>query len=436
MRLPLSRAVIIFSCRGHRGDTVRPVFISMTRRTTAVLVLIAAASVTAGAFYSRSGDAAPELTTAPVTRGSVVPVVSATGTIQPVISVEVGAQITGIIESLNVDFNSIVHKGQVLAKLDQSTFLTTLAQARANFEGAQADAARLRVAKEAADMALSRARELSSRQLIPAQDLQQAETDARTAAADVAASAALVEQAKAEESMAEVNLAKTIITSPIDGVVTARNVDVGQTVSASVSAPTLYVIAADLTRMQLNANIDESDLGQIKPGQPVSFHVDAYPDREFHGTLTQIRLDPAMVSNVVTYSAMIDAPNPTLELKPGMTATLSVEVARRDNVLRVPTAALRFKPDAGVLAHYTTPATAVSPATGKGLWVLNGTAITPVAATAGLSDSTYTELVGSPIGEGALVVIRSSAPGTAPAAPASRTGNPLLPSRPGLGPRG
>jgi HlyD family secretion protein len=166
---------------------VRPVFISMTRRTTAVLVLIAAASVTAGAFYSRSGDAAPELTTAPVTRGSVVPVVSATGTIQPVISVEVGAQITGIIESLNVDFNSIVHKGQVLAKLDQSTFLTTLAQARANFEGAQADAARLRVAKEAADMALSRARELSSRQLIPAQDLQQAETDARTAAADVAA---------------------------------------------------------------------------------------------------------------------------------------------------------------------------------------------------------------------------------------------------------
>src|SRR6185437_1677734 len=153
------------------------------------------------------------------------------------------------------------------------------------------------------------------------------------------------------------------ITSPIDGVVTARNVDVGQTVSASFSAPTIFVIAADLTRMQLNANIDESDVGQVHAGQPVSFHVDAYPDREFRGTVREIRLDPATVSNVVTYSGIIDAPNPTLELKPGMTATLNIEVARHDNVLRAPAAALRFRPDADVLAHYAeSPSTPVPPA--------------------------------------------------------------------------
>jgi len=427
-------AVTIFSCRGHPGDTIRAVFASrMTRTTLALLALIAGAGVTAGAVYAHRGTAVPQLTTAAVTRGTVVSVVAATGTLQPVTNVQVGAEITGIIESLGADFNSMVHKGQVLAKLDQSTFQTTLDQARANLEGTQADAARLRVTREAADTALARARELSARQLIPAQDLQSAETDAHTAAADVAGADAKIEQAKADVSMAEVNLAKTIITSPIDGVVTARNVDVGQTVSASFSAPTLFVIAADLTHMQLNANIDESDLGQIKPGQSVSFTVDAYPDRLFRGTLTQIRLDPATVSNVVTYSAIIDAPNPTLDLKPGMTATLSVEVARRDNVLRVPSTALRFKPDADVLAHYGGAPSASVPATGKGVWVVNGTAIAPVVVATGISDGTYTELTGSGIGEGTVVVVRAGVQAAGTRAATGNQGNPLLPTRPGLG---
>ncbi|HEY2433201.1 MAG TPA: efflux RND transporter periplasmic adaptor subunit [Vicinamibacterales bacterium] len=399
--------------------------------------LLAGASVTAGAYYTRRGDGAPELTTAAVTRGNVVTTVAATGTLEPVTNVEVGAQVTGIVEALYADFNSMVHKGQLLAKLDQSTFLTSVEQARANFTGAQADAQRLKVASEAANIALTRAQELSSRQLLPAQDLQQAETDARTAAADVAGADAKVAQAKADLSMAEVNLAKTVISSPIDGVVTARNVDVGQTVSANFSAPTLYIIAADLTHMQLDASIDESDLGQIKPGQTVTFRVDAYPERMFRGTLTQIRLNAATVNNVVTYSAMIDAPNPTLDLKPGMTATLSVEVARRDQVLRVPTAALRFKPDANVLVHYVGPQPPASaPAPGKAVWAMNGTAIAPVPVVAGISDGTYTELVGSPIAEGTVVVVRASTPANAPNTPTTGSGNPLLPQRPGVGRRG
>jgi HlyD family secretion protein len=400
-------------------------------------MLLAGAAITAGAVYAHRGEAAPYLSTAAVTRGPVVAVVSSTGTLQPVTNVEVGAQITGIIQSLYADFNSMVHKGQLLAKLDPSTFESALQEARANLAGAEADDQRLKVAKTAADMALSRAQELSSRELLPAQDLQSAENDAHTAAADVAAADAKIVQMKADVEMAEVNLAKTVITSPIDGVVTARSVDVGQTVSASFSAPTLFIIAADLTRMEVNANIDESDVGQIKPAQPVTFHVDAYPERTFRGTVNQVRLDAATVNNVVTYSAIIDAPNPDLSLKPGMTATLNIEVARRDGVLRVPSAALRFKPDASVLAHYAAGSAAAAPATtGKGVWVMNGSSIAPVAVTPGLSDATYTEIVNSPISEGAAVVTRSQAPEAGVPAPATGTGNPLLPQRPGAGRRG
>ena len=406
----------------------------MTRKSLVLLTLVLGAGISGGAFYTHGGDPAPALETAPVTRGSVVTVVQATGTLQPVTSVAVGAQVTGIVEALYADFNSVVRKGQLLAKLDPSTFQTTLDQARGTLAGAEADAARLRVAREAADVALQRAQELSAKQLLPAQDLQSAETDAHTAAADVAGADAKVAQAKAMVGMAEVNLAKTIISSPIDGVVTARNVDVGQTVSASFSAPTLYVIAADLTRMQLNASIDESDVGQIAPGQAVTFHVDAYPDRTFLGKLQQVRLDPVTVSNVVTYSAIVDAPNPTLELKPGMTATLAVEVARRENVLRVPAAALRFKPDAEVLAHYVGPQPPTAPPPGKGLWVMNGSSIAPVPVTTGISDGTQTEIADASIGEGTLVVTRSAPAGAATTKRATAaTGNPLLPSRPRFG---
>jgi HlyD family secretion protein len=400
------------------------------RRTSLVLIaLLVVATITVGAFYSRRGEAAAVLTTGAVTRGPIVTVVSATGTLQPVVTVQVGSQVSGIIQSLAADYNSIVRKGQVLARLDPSTFASALEQARANLAGAQADAERLRVARTAADTALTRARELSARQLLPAADLQAAETESRVAAAQVVAAEAKVKQAKSAVETAQVNLAKTVITSPIEGVVTARNVDVGQTVAASFSAPTLFIIAADLTKMQLSASIDESDVGSVAPGQPVTFHVDAYPDETFTGTLAQVRLDPTTTNNVVTYAAIIDAPNRQLKLKPGMTATATIEVARRDAVLRVPAAALRYKPDEAVLAAY---GGAARP-TGKSpiVWVKTGETIAPVPVNTGASDGTYTEVIGTPFGEGTEVVTRATAATAAATPAAAATNNPLMPSRPG-----
>lgn len=409
----------------------------MKRRTLLPVALVAAATISAGAFYSHRGDAGSTLTTAAVTRGSIVSVVSATGALQPVTTVQVGSQVSGIVESLSADFNSIVRKGQVLALLDQSTFASSLEQARASLGSAEAEAERLRVAKTAADSALARAQELSSRQLLAAQDLQAAMTDSRTAAAQVVGAEAKVTQAKSAVDSAQVNLAKTVIASPIDGVVTARNVDVGQTVSASFSAPTLFVIAANLSAMQVNASVDESDVGHVAAGQPVTFHVDAYPTETFSGTVSQVRLDPTTTNNVVVYSAIIDAPNPGLKLKPGMTATATIEVARRDDVLRVPAAALRFKPDAAVLAQYAGGAPAPSTPAGRTLWVTTGNTIVPVTVKAGASDGTNTEIAAASVAEGALVVTRaasasssSSAGVTPPAA-----SNPLLPSRPTFGRR-
>jgi HlyD family secretion protein len=414
----------------------------MKRRTFALLALMAAASITVGAFYSRRGDAPPALTTAAVSRGAIVSLVSATGTLQPVTTVQVGSQVSGIVESLSADFNSIVHRGEVLAKLDQSNFISSLEQAKANLVSAQADAERLRVASAAAGTALARARELSSRQLLPAADLQAAINDSRTAGAQVIGADAKVQQAQSAVETAQVNLAKTVIRSPIDGVVIARSVDVGQTVSASFSAPTLFILAADLSKMQLSASIDESDVGRISPGQAVTFHVDAYQNDAFTGTVAQLRLNPTATNNVVTYAAIIDAPNTQLKLKPGMTATASIEVARRDDVLRVPAAALRYKPDAAVLAEYARGAAPPSasaapavkaPAAGTRVWVMKDGAIAPVTVTAGASDGTYTEIAGTPFAEGTLLVTRATSPSASSAPASSTAGNPLMPSRPGPG---
>ena len=401
----------------------------MKRKTLALVTLILAATIGLGAYYAKRGDAAPALTTAASTRGDIVIVVSATGTLQAVTTVQVGSQVSGSVEALYADFNAMVRKGQVLAKLDQSTYATAVDQAQASLVSAEAEAERLRVGKWAADAALARARDLSAKQLLPAADLESAETAARSAASQVVGGDARIVQARSAVRTAQVNLAKTVIASPIDGVVIARNVDVGQTVAASLSAPTLFVIAADLSQMQLNASIDESDMGRISKGQAVSFTVDAYPGDTFEGRVREVRLNPTITNNVVTYAAIIDAPNPALKLKPGMTANATIEVARRDDVLRVPSAALRFKPDAEVLAHF---AEGDAPAVPKGpvVWVSNGTTIVPVSVRPGASDGTFTEILGDSLAEGALLVTRATAAvsSTSSSAAASRAGNPLMPA--------
>ena len=401
----------------------------MKRKSLALLTLILATTISLGAYYSRRGDAGPTLTTEAATRGNIVTVISATATLQAVTTVQVGSQVSGTVESLKADFNQLVRKNEILATLDDSLYASAVTQAQAALVSAEAEADRLRVAAAAADMALTRARELSARGLLPAADLQSADTASRSAAASVVGADAKTRQARAGVLTAQVNLAKTVVRSPIDGVVIARNVDVGQTVAASMSAPTLFVIAADLSSMQLNASIDESDLGSVQAGQAVSFRVDAYPSDTFRGTVSQVRLNPTTVQNVVTYAAIIDAANPQLKLKPGMTANLTIEVARRDNVLRVPAAALRFKPAPDVLTRFGVTGAKAPAGKSATVWVSNGVSISPVSVTPGVSDGTQTEIVGSPFAAGALLVTRAAAAdGATTARPSATNGNPLMPA--------
>lgn len=391
----------------------------MKRAIVAIVLLLGAAG--AAWYYTHRGPTGPSFTTATVTRGSVVKVVASTGTLQAVTSVNVGAEVSGIIATLGADYNSIVKKDQVLATLDPSLFKTAVEQAQANLDQAKAEVERLKAVQVVTDVTLGRDESLAKRELLPVADLQTAQTDSRSAKADVAAADATVIQAQAALKNAQVNLSKSIITSPIDGVVTARSVDIGQTVASGFTTPTLFIIAADLTKMQIAANIDESDVGVIKNGMDVTFRVDAFPNDTFHGTVAQIRLNAATVNNVVTYTTIIDAPNHQLKLKPGMTANLQVEIARRDNVLRVPAAALRFKPPSPAPASTPQPVPATK-ATGAAptkavafkvdnapptVWRTDGVGLFPVKVKTGLSDGTFVELIDPPFGEGTALVTQA-----------------------------
>ena len=325
------------------------------KRTVLVLLFLGGAITAYGYYAVRTVEFVPEIGTVTVTEGDVVDSIGATGALEAVTTVQVGSQVSGIIQELRVDFNSIVREGDVLMRLDPSLFETQLEQARANLLRSEAEVERLAVAVDDAATQLRRARELAADNLISETELEAAEVTLRSAEAQLKSAEAQVRQSQASLSMNEVNLRHTVIRAPIDGIVTARLVDVGQTVAASFQAPELFVIAADLTKMRVIANVDESDVGRIRPRQRVTFTVDAFPAEEFEGAVSQIRLEPIVTQNVVTYATVIDAPNPDLKLKPGMTATITVEVARRENVTRIPNAALRFRPTPAVFAALGQP---------------------------------------------------------------------------------
>ena len=323
-----------------------------------VLILLVAAVGIFAAFNLR-GKGPVQYYTAPVETGEIKQVVEATGTINAVITVQVGSQVSGTISKLYVDFNSHVKKGQLIARIDPPLFEGALSQARADLENARAN-----LAVAIANTAKARASEvqtradydrnlgLSKQGVISQQSLDVAKANADSAAAQVSAALAQEHQARAQVQqkeaavqVAQTNLDYTIIHAPIDGTVVARNVDVGQTVAASLQAPTLFTIAQDLTKMQVYAKTDESDVGQIRSGQKVTFKVDAYPRETFSGAVSQVRMNSTVVQNVVTYDTIIDFDNPELKLFPGMTAYVSIPVATAANVLKVPNGALRYKPD-------------------------------------------------------------------------------------------
>lgn len=439
----------------------------MKKRLIVAAAAVAAVTVTVVAYYSASGSAeGPQLNTSAVTLGAVVETVSATGTLEAVETVEVGTQVSGAIKALFADYNDRVRKGQVIAQLEPSLFDTQVEQARATVQRLQADVEARKVQLADSELKLRRARDLSAKQLIPASDLETAESNARQAEASLKAAQAQLVQGLASLNQTQVNLGHATIVAPIDGIVVSRNVDVGQTVAASMSAPTLFVLARDLTRMQVNAKIDEADIGRIQPGQAVEFGVDAYSGERFTGKVRQVRLQPIVEQNVVSYVTVVDVPNPDLKLKPGMTATVTVEIARADDVLRVPTGALRFRPTAEVFAALGQEAPqervpgdmraarggapagggsqeraeamrrmrerAPRPGGRAGVWVLRDGRLRRVRVETSTSDGVATAVVGGELKEGDQVVTGVAAPATAAATPSS--GSPLLPRR--LGNRG
>jgi HlyD family secretion protein len=418
----------------------------MKKRVVMILVAVLAVTASLAAYYrTAGGDAAPAYTTAPVTRGDVVETVEATGTLQAVTTVQVGTQVSGTIQSLHADFNSQVHKGQVIARLDPSLLQAQVDQAEATIVRLQAEVERSQVALEDAEVKLRRAQQLLVAQLIPAIDVENAQATVSQAKASVKSARAQVTQAMGSLNQNRVNLSHSIITAPVDGIVISRNVDVGQTVAASMSAPTLFVLAKDLTEMQVNASIDEADIGRIKAGQAVTFRVDAYPRDVFHGTVSQVRLEPTVAQNVVSYVTVIDVPNKELKLKPGMTANVTIEIERADNVLRVPNAALRFRPAQATAAVQTTaqgappqagqtqpapPAMRESRTRGAAVWVLRDGQLLPVPVRPSVSDGTMTAIVDGELAESAQVVT-GNAVAKAGTAPIPASSSPFMPQRPG-----
>jgi HlyD family secretion protein len=405
-----------------------------------ILLLFIGVGGAAAWYLNNSRNRGPQYLTARVTRGDLTQVVTATGQLNPVVNVQVGSQISGIIQKLFVDFNSPVKEGQVVAQIDPATYL-------ANVHQYEADLANAKAALELAQLNARRAEELTRKKLIPEADLDKATADLHQAEATVKLKEASLERAK-------VDLDRCTVYAPIDGIVISRHVDVGQTVTASLSAPTFFVIAKDLTEMQIDANVAEADVGGIKVGQDVEFTVDAFPSRIFKGKVTQIRNAPTMVQNVVTYDTVIEVDNRELDLKPGMTANVAIVIARRQDVLKIPNAALRFRPPEVLAARTNIVASTLSKprsvsggksapnaaavasslakarqthrtvytfASTNATTSSDASALQPVQIRTGISDGIFTEVLEG-INDGAVVIAGLNTPrGVASAAPAGKT---------------
>jgi len=434
---------------------IEPRLAARRRRWPMVLcaALLSAAGVAGWRIAAASKPSAFE--SAKVSHQTITKSVSATGTLQALTTVQVGTQVSGTISELYADFNSTVKKDQVIARLDPSQLQAQLAQANATWQSAlataqagrnnvvagdagvqaaEANVDRTDAALQDAQKSYDRTRQLVDAQVAAAMDLQTAQSTLAQAAAQKQQAIAQLSQAKAQAQaarsqltqaegqaaqakaavdLAQVNLDHTVIKAPIDGVVVARNVDVGQTVAASLQAPTIFLIANDLTRMQVLANIDEADVGQLGPDSQVTFTVDAYATDVFQGRIAQVRLAPQTVENVVTYTAVINVANPDLKLKPGMTANVTVVTQQKSNVLAVPAAALRVLPAAAPSAK--------SPG-GPIVWKLEGKQLTPVPVKTGITDGVHIEIISGDLQEGDRVAVASVPTHAAPSGqPAGRS---------------
>ena len=392
----------------------------------AVVVMIAGLAV-----WRLSRRAAPlEFVTAPVTRGPVVRAVTASGTVNPVVTVQVGSYVSGVVTRVLCDYNTHVTQGQLCAQIDPRPYQTVVEQDRANLAAAQAQLGKDEAAAKYAQLTYTRNLDLGNRQLVSQDTVDQAKATSDQAQAQVQLDNTEVDQRQAALQSADVNLGYTKIVSPVDGTVVSRDVTPGQTVAASFQTPTLFLIATDLTKMQVDTNVSESDIGGVRTGGHASFTVEAFPDQTFTGSVTQVRQAPQTVQNVVTYDVVVSAANPQDELKPGMTATVKIVSDERDDVLRIPDQALRYSPG-GVTG--TGGASGTGGATGSGatdssgehvVWVLRDGKQVRVPVTIGLDDDTNAEVVKGSLQPGDRVIV-SEQP-RAGAAPEGIAGGPRL----------
>ncbi|HJU09501.1 MAG TPA: efflux RND transporter periplasmic adaptor subunit [Candidatus Binataceae bacterium] len=375
----------------------------------AVWIAIAALVGLGGYAYQQSSHSdRARYVTAPVDRGSIVHAVTATGTVNPVTVVQVGTYVSGPITSIYADFNTPVKAGQLLAKIDPRPFAAQVALSRAALQNARAQ-----LQKDLANLAYQKLTYRRDQRLLNSAVISHDQLDSQynvynQAVAQVALDGAAIQQQQANLRSAELNLNYTNIVSPVDGTVVSRNVDRGQTVAASYQTPTLFLVAQDLTKMQVDTNVSESDIGDVRIGQPVDFTVDAYTTKDFKGNVAQVRKAPITVQNVVTYDVVVSVPNPELLLMPGMTANISIITARRDNVLRVPERALAFSPHHA----FSSPS-----GTGQGwgrsrVWVETAGKLHPARITRGLDDGNYVEVVSGALRPGDLVAEDSIRPDT------------------------
>jgi HlyD family secretion protein len=406
----------------------------MTKRRLYILIAVVVAAAGVGIWRWQAGNATPKLQfeTSKVEKGKIVAKVTASGTLSAIVTVQVGSQVSGRIAALYADFNSPVKKGQLIAKIDPALFQASVDQARANLAAAQGNLAKAKVQAVDARRQYVRQKELAVRKLNAQADLDTAQANADGADAAVTSGEGTVAQTRAALRSAEVNLAYTDIVSPTSGTVISRSVDVGQTVAASLQAPTIFVIAEDLAKMQVDTSVAEADVGRLKAAMDASFTVDAYPGDVFRGKVRQIRNAPQTVQNVVTYDAVIDVENPEFKLKPGMTANVTFIYAEKDDVLKVPNSALRFRPPPSMLADAKGAAAGGKPgATGpsgstgstgpagrpggaggrpgdaperRTVWTLEGDKPAAEKIKTGISDGSFTEVLEGDLKAGELVI--------------------------------
>jgi len=380
--------------------------------------MLAAGLGAGGYFYWNGGQKPPvKYKTAKLERGTITQSVTATGTINPVITVQVGSQVSGIIQSLFADFNSVVKAGQLVARIDPAPFQAKATEMEASLQNAMGGLARARAEHAQRKLDLDRATALYEQNLNARSDVDNAKTAHDTALAGIQIGEAQVKQAQALLEKAKLDLQYTHIHSPVNGIVISRNVDVGQTVAASFQTPVLFVVGRDLTRMQVDTNVSESDIGGVTEGKSASFLVDAYPRQPFAGKVVQVRNAPITVQNVVTYNVVIGVDNTDLRLRPGMTANVSIVIDHREGALRVPNAALRFKP--GMTRGGETGGQQATAAGrqegGKGgkskptVWLVNpqgpqGDPV-PVEIKTGITDGAFTEFLEGAVKEGDEVIV-------------------------------